>query len=427
MRECSVCGKQYETTFGLVRYCDNGIHYACIGECYNRRNGNNNKDTKNKTNNMATLSVDAILFDTANEIEKINTCKCCYEEFEQEHSNALVCCSGITLKNKHKVCKECLTNYIKSNINPGSCSLECMFENSDGCGGTYPLSEIEALLSTDDYERFMDNYVITATLKMSNLIENYQICPFCSKYGIELEKMNFNYENRIPVKCGRCYETWCSHCYKNHGVSESCFTIRCDALNSDEIEKKISEIEKLILNTLDDAIIHKCPSCNTEYIKDDGCNKITCTVCGAVSCYLCGEKIEKRNETYYWHFSGNVFNDGKTYCKLYSDDDPLEGNAKYIYKSLKDKLMRLIENNEEQIAVIIQYVLRENKKYTMVDIEKIVDEMEIESELLYKDYLYKNKDKYPLLYGYVTSKNVEMKMKKDAKSLITRLLSYIFK
>ncbi|KAG6812914.1 hypothetical protein H0H92_015466 [Tricholoma furcatifolium] len=39
------------------------------------------------------------------------------------------------------------------------------------------------------------------------------------------------------------------------------------------------------------ALMRNCPKCAKPFIKDDGCNKITCPFCGTVSCYLCRKAI----------------------------------------------------------------------------------------------------------------------------------------
>ena len=52
-----------------------------------------------------------------------------------------------------------------------------------------------------------------------------------------------------------------------------------------------------------------CPNCTQEYIKGDGCNKITCNKCNQLSCYLCGEKVND-----YSHFCNHKLPLGVTQC-----------------------------------------------------------------------------------------------------------------
>ena len=52
-----------------------------------------------------------------------------------------------------------------------------------------------------------------------------------------------------------------------------------------------------------------CPHCNQEFMKSDGCNKITCR-CKGLSCYLCGEKVQDYN-----HFCNHKLPPGKDKCR----------------------------------------------------------------------------------------------------------------
>ncbi len=60
---------------------------------------------------------------------------------------------------------------------------------------------------------------------------------------------------------------------------------------------------------------HKCPKCETPIEKDEGCNHMSCTVCGHYFCWICGFRVSHwihKNEDYYplsckytakWNFS----------------------------------------------------------------------------------------------------------------------------
>ena len=39
---------------------------------------------------------------------------------------------------------------------------------------------------------------------------------------------------------------------------------------------------------LNEALIRKCPRCAVQFVKETGCNKMTCR-CGMTQCYLCRE------------------------------------------------------------------------------------------------------------------------------------------
>jgi len=39
-------------------------------------------------------------------------------------------------------------------------------------------------------------------------------------------------------------------------------------------------------NQMSEAVIRKCPKCSMAFVKQDGCNKMTCR-CRTTQCYLC--------------------------------------------------------------------------------------------------------------------------------------------
>ena len=64
---------------------------------------------------------------------------------------------------------------------------------------------------------------------------------------------------------------------KSHGF-RSCYILK----NNDNIIKKA--VEEIITASK----VHKCPTCESRYIKTDGCKHITCPKCKTESCYTCG-------------------------------------------------------------------------------------------------------------------------------------------
>ena len=68
-------------------------------------------------------------------------------------------------------------------------------------------------------------------------------------------------------------------------------------------------------NQLSHALIQKCWKCSKSFIKEEGCNKMTC-VCGAKMCYLCKKPVGDD----YSHFYGQGGSPGPTNkCYLWED------------------------------------------------------------------------------------------------------------
>jgi hypothetical protein len=63
---------------------------------------------------------------------------------------------------------------------------------------------------------------------------------------------------------------------------------------------------------LDEAVKRTCPRCNTSFVKDGGCNKMTCSVCGYKMCYLCRADVRDK---LYKHFCTHFRAVPGTACK----------------------------------------------------------------------------------------------------------------
>jgi hypothetical protein len=48
-----------------------------------------------------------------------------------------------------------------------------------------------------------------------------------------------------------------------------------------------------LAEAMTEAKVRKCPSCETEYLKASGCNKMKCPVCKTYMCYICRLPVPK--------------------------------------------------------------------------------------------------------------------------------------
>ncbi|XP_018569505.1 E3 ubiquitin-protein ligase RNF216-like [Anoplophora glabripennis] len=130
-------------------------------------------------------------------------------------------------------------------------------------------------------------------------IEELESCPFC----------DFAYIPNESDKIFRCLNPDC--------MKESCrkckepnhLPLKCEEVEKDENVKARTYIE----NKMTEALLRKCWHCGINFIKDEGCNKMTCP-CGASMCYLCREPV-----TDYSHFKW-MSNDKYELCPLFSED-----------------------------------------------------------------------------------------------------------
>src|SRR5699024_6031984 len=119
-------------------------------------------------------------------------------------------------------------------------------------------------------------------------IEGLHECPFCDFRAIcppveeDREFRCFNPE---------CEKVSCRLCNKPSHVPMTCGEARQDGHLStrDQSEEAMSE-----------ALMRSCPKCKVKIIKENGCNKMQCTKCRTLMCYVCKKDITGQG---YNHFN----------------------------------------------------------------------------------------------------------------------------
>lgn len=117
-----------------------------------------------------------------------------------------------------------------------------------------------------------------AVLRMAG-IENLASCPFCP-YAAEYPpiEVNKDFECKMPD----CEKISCRLCNLESHIPKSCEEFAKE--NGLSIRREIEE-------AMTAALIRKCNKCETPFIKDEGCNKMTCTRpgCRNIQCYVCSK------------------------------------------------------------------------------------------------------------------------------------------
>lgn len=274
-------------------------------------------------------------------IDEIDDCKCCYTD-EYEDIN-LIRCSKITSENKHKICIECLKNHLEVQIKDCNVNLECVFNSSDNCAGEYDIQIIRCILEPELFEKYNEYIIMSETKKLASIIDNYQMCPKCMKYGIEM-----NVKEKAEVKCLRCGYSWCNLCKKDFHT-DHCYVIK---LNKTVADKDfIINIDNTINDIKSKKTIHECPHCSITFIKTDGCNLMLCTNCKGHSCYICGIKIFQKSNSYYHNFKGHALNDGSGKCDLFNNgltESVVDGNYKYNNKEIIKEYDLMLDVNKDE-------------------------------------------------------------------------------
>lgn len=266
------------------------------------------------------MTIKEICFDHRNYTNYINyinhilhidrkKCNICDEEINIFSDKYAKCDS------QHLYCKPCINAYITSELGKNKCDLRCM-NHINGCKRVFYNDYIRDLLEKDVLKRFNEFIKIQDIKNKAQKNSNYQICPNCSLYLCLTSKFYSYYT------CGECSFCWCKDCKSAYHSPDPCGTVYA---NEDEIRNVIREI-------MTENLTHKCPGCNIKYVKESGCDHITCPSCKAESCYHC-------RKPYIGHVK-------QCRCKMYNDDNMLF--TYNIDKKTKDKCLKIISLNKDK-------------------------------------------------------------------------------
>ena len=287
-------------------------------------------------------------------IKQIINCKVCNDTFTHDE---LIKCSNLTCTNKHLVCSSCLSGYIDSQIEHNIGTYECMFNKADKCNGTYTITSLNKVImdshasdshasyshasdSSTKLYKWQDLVTITDIFRMANICDNYVICPLCRKWGcIFEENLDNNMDNNINyIECHNCKLKWCNLCKRKDHGDTSCYKLIFT--DYELLEKRIHIIDTMIQDIISKALTHKCSTCGSSYIKEEGCNLMQCSHCGGMSCYLCNTKIYyKEGRGKYWHFAGHEFSDPGSTCLTWNGVEMMAKKNKVIQNIIIIKLL----------------------------------------------------------------------------------------
>ncbi|KAG9309994.1 hypothetical protein JVU11DRAFT_10028 [Chiua virens] len=221
-------------------------------------------------------------------------CGCCFSEYPFDRM--------VQCPEAHLFCNSCMTSYASSLLGEHNPNIICM--DQSGCKLPFPESELCRFLSSkllELYYRVKQRKEIEAAG-----LENLEECPFCEYRCVienEMEKL-FRCENT------ECNAITCRMCKKPDHLPKTC---------KEADEDKHLDAQHIIEEAMTQALMRNCPNCQKSFIKEMGCNKMTCPNCRTVSCYICRKIIDG-----YEHFSNPPPYSGKSdplKCNLW---DPVE-------------------------------------------------------------------------------------------------------
>jgi TRIAD3 protein (E3 ubiquitin-protein ligase RNF216) len=208
-----------------------------------------------------------------------------YEEAQRNHDlfECGCCCESVLFSDLvqcpegHLFCQSCVRRQIETAIGEGRVDVPCLAIG--GCAEQIPLAELERAMPPSVVRRLIQ----TETL---NAIASADLPGLVKCHGCGLPWV-FEGADAVVV-CRECHAQTCRLCGRGAHAGRTCEEIA--AIDGD----------RLIEEQMNEAVVRTCPHCRTQFMKEDGCNKMECPRCHTWICYFCRKIIPK--ETGYAHF-----------------------------------------------------------------------------------------------------------------------------
>ncbi|KAF5872764.1 putative ring finger protein [Botrytis fragariae] len=263
----------------------------------------------------------------------MSECCCCFSDYPL---NRMVHCNNEEVL--HWFCRGCARQSAETEIGNSKYLLMCM--STDGC---------EAGFSLEQRNQFLDELTIVAlerneaeaVLRMAG-IENLASCPFCP-FAAEYPPVEVNREFRCQAP--DCEKVSCRLCKLESHIPMTC---------EENTKANGLSIRRQIEEAMSAAMIRTCNKCGTPFVKEEGCNKMTCTRngCYNVQCYVCSKSCN------YDHFN-DVRRGGKEgNCPLFESVE--ERHNDEVKKAEKEALDKVRAEHPEYSEEDLRIKMSEN-------------------------------------------------------------------
>ncbi len=281
----------------------------------------------------------------AQEEGQMTECGCCFSDYPL---NRMVHCDNETVF--HWFCRPCAKRMAETEIGNSKYELRCM--SMEGCESLFRRDQISQFLCQKTLIG-LDRNEQEAMLRMAG-IENLASCPFCP-FAAEYP----------PVEQDRLFKCQNPECEK---VSCRLCNLECHVPKSCEEYKKESglSVRRQIEEAMSAALIRKCNKCGTPFVKEEGCNKMTCTRngCHNIQCYVCSKSCS------YDHFDDRSRGGRTGNCPLFENvEERHEQEVKQAEKIALDKVRaEHPEYTEEDLMIkVSENVKRDDERRKVPD------------------------------------------------------------
>ncbi|KAI0013027.1 hypothetical protein F4779DRAFT_625475 [Xylariaceae sp. FL0662B] len=269
---------------------------------------------------LAAESEEAANFIRAKREGRISECGCCFEEYPLDR---MVHCNGETV---HWFCRSCMKSQTETNIGLSKYELTCM--SMDSCSAGFSLDQRDLFLNKK-LRTALDQIEQEAVLRMAG-IEDLETCPFCP-YAAEYPPVEVDKEFRCDNP--ECERVSCRLCRKETHVPKTCAEAAAD---------QGLDARHILEEAMSAALIRSCNKCNNPFMKESGCNKIQCTRCGTIQCYVCRQTI-----TGYQHFNDTSRGGKKGQCALF--DSTEDRHQQEVQRAEEEARQKVVKDNPDMV------------------------------------------------------------------------------
>ncbi|KAI0256271.1 hypothetical protein BJV78DRAFT_450870 [Lactifluus subvellereus] len=222
-------------------------------------------------------------------------CGCCFSSYS---FNKMAQCTDT-----HLFCTSCVTSYVSARLGEQNSDLRCI--DISGCKMSFPDSELRRVLPGKLFELY-EHIRQCREIELAEL-EGLEGCPFCD-FKVVMD-VDFQADKVLRCQNEECGKISCRKCKEEDHLPKSC--------EEKEEDKKLDG-KHVIEEAMTRALMRNCPKCKKAFVKEYGCNKMTCTYCYTTSCYVCRSIISG-----YGHFDQSRPGDARRSSSSSSKKCPL--------------------------------------------------------------------------------------------------------
>lgn len=215
------------------------------------------------------------------EMGALMECQCCFDA--EVPINRVVHCMG---EEAHFFCYLCVEGLADTQVGMLKYEMGCM--DASGCTAELSNEAVGKAIPILTFDRLALNRQQAEVRAAA--IEGLEKCKWC-----DYQAVCDNVEKDPVFYClnPECKRATCRKCDKDSHLPKTC-----------EQNQRDNDLHGLhtVEEARSQAIMRHCPKCKVKIVKEFGCNKMTCTSCNTIMCYVCNLDLTALGQHPYDHF-----------------------------------------------------------------------------------------------------------------------------